>query len=696
MRKLKLFIGVVSALALASIVAIADPTAYQNIGYNARVGNETALAVDKEIVVDTNGLGVKAMSAQINFGYSVDPGTVTAYDGRVSTTQITISSATALSSATAQGRLTVSSNSALAPAYAQNVLIVSSNGVLAGQAGYDIMVITQSVTSLTGSTITMNDVAYREGIEWRVMSDSQTTAINISTSLTSSLISGTTFAGDLAGVRFTAVQFGTHSLLYDLTSSTPNGHQIYYSSFIGGVNNTSFTLNGITLRQGTDWTKDAFTTNTVLSIMEAIRDNTSVVSCSTAGGSGDRIFLTATATGTAGNAYTLISSSQAALTVGASGTFYGGTAQENSYFTINGSTYTQGIDWKMTTTASGTAVSIAFAINRSSMTRGVKADAVGAVIYSTPIAVQTSTDGVITVLDLWGTQPNSWTTTSSTPTALLSSATFSGGRNRATLTVNGVAFRNGIEWLTGASSLTATTNLAAALKANTTVSAYISFSSNGVTAVIYASSVYVNQPFLIVTSTQGALEISSITLKSSDGSAYGYFQGGLASDISTTTEKITKANSFTAGLAVSYSTGAGGNTLVGLTVGVTYYIRNPTATEFYLARTASGAIVSSPTVETTINLQGFANLTTTGAATYIFTPLLFTGTSTMTWTRSNDGVNYTTMTISNTVVWASVSSGTANTLTFNFCDFNYRYLRLHTKAAPTGGLRQEVYINGKQ
>lgn len=696
-KGLKLLLGVLAIGFLSSIVG-ADGTEYQNIGYNAEIVNESALPVHKTVVIDTNKLGVNRFSAQITAS-TANVSSVTFYDGKQSTMQVTINSNVALSSAVAKATLTVSSNTALSPAKAVNYLYITSNTALSGTYAFNMITIT-SMSALENSTITFNDTHYREGIEWNVMSTSMATTINLSTALAVNPLVTITSAGvgGLDIITLRATNIGSLPNSFDLTSSTPAAMTVSYSSFTNGFDPAVFTVNGTSYTCGINWTEMSLATETAVNISTSVSNSLVTISYDIGGFvKKSTVVFTAITPGTAGNLYYLTSSTNAALTRSAA-SFFGGTDQSRAHFAINGSSFTEGTHWGMKTLSSETATSMAYAINRSSLTLGVKASAVGDVVFTTPIAIVRSSHGVITgTPELWGTTPNSWTLTVSTG-ALLSSGTFSGGRDRATLVVGGKQFRNGLEWKSDISaellfSSHSIANLYTALKADTTVSALIRFSTSITgSSVLYATSVYMNRPYEFHTTTQGALALSSASAIDSNGGAIGYMQGGFDSDVSTITSLITKSNSFSAGLPVLYSSNTTTG-LTGLTHQTTYYVKSPTKTSFYLSRTSTGAVAS--TTATIVSVGTYYTKFSTGGGSYTLAPWLFAGISSMTWQVSNDGVNYNMTPYS----VAITSATSANSTTFwDMGDVNYRWLKLNI-ATPTvtgGGVDVKAYLNGKK
>jgi len=124
-----------------------------------------------------------------------------------------------------------------------------------------------------------------------------------------------------------------------------------------GLTGATLTINGIVLTEGKDWSNVQTASGTAKSISRAILNNFSILTATFT--SGGVVYTTATASGSRGNAYTIVSSTPAALAAGAAA-FSGG--QDNAYLTLNGQLLRNGVEWTATTTASGTAKSISAAI----------------------------------------------------------------------------------------------------------------------------------------------------------------------------------------------------------------------------------------------------------------------------------------------------------------------------------------------
>jgi hypothetical protein len=167
--------------------------------------------------------------------------------------------------------------------------------------------------------------------------------------ISSSTIPAVTFTdGGLSTGSFTV------SSLTDIAGTKATDYITVVST--SGLKNSYVTINGKKLRNGYEWKTKATTALTATDIAR-ILDYVAGVDASAAS---NVVHTTAAVAGTAANAYTLTSSTPAALTVNAA-TYAGGASP--AAITIGGITLTNGVDWTAVATTSGTAQAIVTAIN---------------------------------------------------------------------------------------------------------------------------------------------------------------------------------------------------------------------------------------------------------------------------------------------------------------------------------------------
>jgi hypothetical protein len=146
----------------------------------------------------------------------------------------------------------------------------------------------------------------------------------------------------------------TVASLTDITGATATDYITVVSTT--GLRNSYITINGKQLRNGYEWNTGATTAATASNIASVL----TLVSGIDASAGANVVYATATAKGTASNAFTLTSSTPAALTVNAA-TFAGG--KDNAVISVNGVALTQGVSWNVAGTAGDTAEAITVAIN---------------------------------------------------------------------------------------------------------------------------------------------------------------------------------------------------------------------------------------------------------------------------------------------------------------------------------------------
>lgn len=342
--------------------------------------------------------GLTKISAQVNVS-STSPTASTFNDGRAST-----------------GSLTLTSTSTLKGAGATNTLTVTTNSALQATAGTDTINVT-STNSLSGATITLtaegNTFVFTQGFQWLIGASTSSTASSIASAINNQRYWTATSAGST--VTITCVTASSRCNSYTLTDSTPTVLTVGSANFTGGLDNPSFQINGQQYIQGIDWTTAAVSSNTAVSIAAAVNSE-DVYGITAATTSASVVTLTVTQAGTAGNAFTLTSSTNTALTRGGA-TFSGGSAHPT--VTVGGTTITEGTDWLVAATATGTVVNIANAIGSASTQ------------VSTSTTLNTSS-GTATFTSLTvGTNTNYRLATTAASGITLSGGNLTGGSNSA-------------------------------------------------------------------------------------------------------------------------------------------------------------------------------------------------------------------------------------------------------------------------
>lgn len=321
----------------------------------------------------------------------------------------------------------------------------------------------------------------------------------------------------------------------------------------------------------------------------------------------------------------------------------------------------EGVDWKRQATASGTASNLRSAIN--SQVPGVTASAVGAIIYTTAT--------------VYGTLPNSYILSSSTPTALsVLTPTFKGGQDNAILAIGGQQLRQGIDWHVGTTSATAATSIASAINGNALLSLYITAIANSPTnGIIALTSKFtgLNANFALQSSTPAALAPLHPSMIGGVNSAYALGSGVIN----------LPSHGLTLALPVLYS---GTPVIGGLVSQTTYYAIPVDANSIKLGATSSGAVAGNFITITSSNSQ-------TTAHVYTLAPLAIAGTPSFKWQASNDNSNWIDLAVSS-VTLSSYNNPPATT-GWDFGVINYHYVRVNVVAPTQGGILFRVNVTAK-
>lgn len=166
------------------------------------------------------------------------------------------------------------------------------------------------------------------------------------------------------------------------------------------------------------------------------------------------------------------------------------------------------------------------------------------------------------------------------------------------------------------------------------------------------------------------------------------FTGGVASDVTSASDLVTKTNSYAVGQGVSLSTTTN-VALPGLTWGVTYYVIPViTGSTFKLATSRANASAG-----TAIDISS----SSTGGGAFVLSASSTTTGSSFVMQQSIDNVNWVVATSTGSVL-PTVTVGPPSgigTVDFDLGFYNYRYLRFNFTPANAGGLDIDVWFQGK-
>lgn len=242
-----------------------------------------------------------------------------------------------------------------------------------------------------------------------------------------------------------------------------------------------------------------------------------------------------------------------------------------------------------------------------------------------------------------------------------------------TLKINGVTISyTPVATATGTAKVIST-----AINANASLNTVI-VATNGANTgtVVYATASAVGtsvNSYIIESSSAAALLPSNNT-----------FSGGQDTDVSLTADSISEtSHGFTTGLRVLMATSSG-TAPTGLTTGTTYFVIKIDDNSYKLATTANNAAAG-----TAVDITAQA-----GGAWVSVGPLaLAVGSSAAKWQASNDGTNFTDLSVSS-VTTSSVSSG-GNQI-WDFSTYGYRYLRFNFVGPTSGGVNLGIKLHGKK
>ena len=341
---------------------------------------------------------------------------------------------------------------------------------------------------------------------------------------------------------------------------------------------------------------------------------------------------------------------------------------------INGAKFREGIEWAVGASTLATAQSLSNAINAHAGLRSTHTLTAQAIIYASA--------------SVTGSYYNSYSVTSSTPTALLLSAsTLTGGQDNATIQFPslGVTLTQGTEWNAVTSNAITAENIENAIGANSTLTALFTSTHPTGASIVY-SSVTLNGQIFIPISVSSR---TALTLSNGVG-----LTGGTHGLINIVNDTITgvSTNTYPTGLKVLYSTTTG-PIIGGLIPQTTYFVIHQDDTHMKLATSAANAIAG-----TAIDLL---SMTTSSNSVHNLTPLSLSLASNtgFLWQASNDGVSYSTFTYqSTTTAISSVTLSASNlsgTQLWDFGEIGYRYLRFLFTAPTNGGIALRVRQYGK-
>lgn len=352
-----------------------------------------------------------------------------------------------------------------------------------------------------------------------------------------------------------------------------------------------------------------------------------------------------------------------------------------SSITVNGIPLILNVHWYQDQTSTmTTAISIKQAVNS----------------YVSGVTASTGTAAKVTITaNQYGTFGNNMTLVSNTSSVTVNTANFTGGRNYATYTINGVELQANRDFTIGASSGATATSLAAAIRNNATLATIVTSSAPSANpGVVYTTATSVGSftNYVVTSSTQTALTIAGV-VTTSNGMGTGAMTGGTNSAYTINDSTINVANVFAptgrtpmVALPVLYSTGSS-VAIGGLTNQTTYYVIPINSLSFKLASSTANAVAGTAIVFTSSQTKSTAD-------NFTLTPLAYTGTPAGLWQASNDGVSWSTLTTASSITFNTVFPSTNTAADFGQID--YSWIRFNLQTPPTaGGMDLQIIGNGK-
>lgn len=667
------------AVAVMGLLGLALGAAHGANYYNFNLANEPGLAYNTTYYVNvattpTGQLGIARMSAQVTYS-SMSPVAVTYTGGRTSTATITVVSTQAVVAAFATNKITVPATSFIIPQPSTGQITVLLNTGLGAGATSQLRVI--STGTLAGAVVRVNgatSIGLLQGTNWTLVADASATAQNITTAInnvsafTNIIASCPATPGDT--IFTTSTVNGAPSLLYSITST--NGF-ISTNTFTGGTANAILNVAGNLLVNQTHWTVGATSSNTAVNICNAINTYlpADVVCIQT--GAQTTIYTTATVAGSAFNGSVLISSPSASIKPSAT-TYTGGRDDvlQNATINFNGNIGVEGIIWSDDDgTSSTTAVSITNWLNSYGI-----------------ITATTAADGVIwATATLANSASNAYVLSSNNANLVIANPTFTGGQDSATITINGYTMRvasytwapsglfNAVGISTGSVAIQISSVIVSMPGLSTFATSTTTILNDGI--VWTTSTIIGNAANYAISSSTPALRVPTS----------GLFFGGSNSSNTINTAVITVPNhGLSTGLQVWQSTGSAVR-LAPLNWGTTYYVIVIDANNIALASSVSGAVAGS-----SITITSSSTLTT--APTFTLNPVTIAGTPSYKWQVSNDGLNWTDLTVPSSYTIGGYVFPSTTTVT-DFSDVDYQQYRLNVVAPTAGGLKLKVQMNGR-
>lgn len=322
---------------------------------------------------------------------------------------------------------------------------------------------------------------------------------------------------------------------------------------------------------------------------------------------------------------------------------------------VPGYTFRQGVDWGVGANVTATALNIKNALAKVPY---LSVSASGGVVYATAT---------------YGSIYNSYGMSSNNGSLVVASPKFSGGRDNAVFTMNGVGLLQGRQWFALTSNAATATSLASAINASSYLGARVHAAASGAVVTSTSTLADASANYSMVSSTPTALSLSGAAMT-----------GGITSAVTLNSSLFIKAShGLPLALPVLYS---GTPVIGGLAASTTYYAIPVTAGSFRLSTSQAGALAGTGLVVVTSTNTQLAQ------HTYTLAPLAISGTPSFKWQVSNDNSNWEDLAVSS-VTMSSYSNPPASTL-WSFGFIGTQYIRLKVVGPTTGAIYLKVSTIG--
>lgn len=145
--------------------------------------------------------------------------------------------------------------------------VITPSALAAATATGSITVV--STQAALGIRIAIGPNVFTEGIQWRVGTTTATAATSLKNAI-NALVPRATATSSYGTISLTAIDSGALYNSVSLRSSTPSAVSVSGANLTGGQDNAMITINGVSLRQGTDWFINDTASGTATSIATAI------------------------------------------------------------------------------------------------------------------------------------------------------------------------------------------------------------------------------------------------------------------------------------------------------------------------------------------------------------------------------------------------------------------------------------------